>query len=55
MSGEGYWLFEEVAEFFGAVGVAELAQCLGFDLADALAGYAEVFADFFEGAAASVF
>ena len=35
--------------------MAELAQCLGFDLADALTGYAEVFADFFECAAASVF
>ena len=39
-------LFQVVAEFAGAGGVAEFADGFGLDLADALAGYAEFAADF---------
>jgi hypothetical protein len=38
-----------LAEGVGDVGVAELAEGAGFDLADALAGEAEALADLFEG------
>jgi len=47
-------LLQIVAELFGAGGVAELAQRLGLDLADALSGDVELAADLFEGAAAAV-
>ena len=47
-------LFDVVAEAGGAGGVAELAQGLGFNLADALAGDIEFFADLFKRAAAAV-
>src|SRR6185312_11912017 len=40
---------EERAQLFGAAGVAQLAQRLGLDLADALAGDVELLADFLEG------
>src|SRR5665213_2780453 len=39
---------EERAQVAGAFGGAELAQGLGFDLADAFAGYVELLADFLE-------
>ena len=35
--------------------MAQLAQGLGFDLADALAGYLEALADFFQGVLGAVF
>ena len=47
-------LFQVVAEFAGAGGVAEFADGFGLDLADALAGYAEFAADFLQGAGAAV-
>jgi len=39
---------EVLAERFGAGGDAQLAECLDLDLADALAGEAEVLADLVE-------
>ena len=47
-------MFEKRAELVGALGVAQLAQRLGFDLADALARDGELLADFFERVLASV-
>src|SRR4051794_27827101 len=41
-------VFDERLEALGAGGVAQLAQGLGFDLADALAGDLEVLADLLE-------
>src|ERR1700722_14654572 len=35
--------------------MAQLAQCFGFDLADAFAGYGEALADFFQSVLAAVF
>ena len=37
---------QEIPQLFAATGVAELAQGLGFDLADALTGDVEFLADF---------
>ena len=37
---------QEIAQLLAAAGVAELAQGLGFDLADALTGDVEFLADF---------
>ena len=50
-SGAGYFYLriksiQEIAQFLAAAGVAELAQGLGFDLADALTGDVEFLADF---------
>src|SRR6185369_12998790 len=39
---------DEAAQLVAAAGVLELAQRLGFDLADALAGHVELLADFFQ-------
>ena len=39
----------EAAQVIGAGRVAQFAQGLGFDLADALTGYVELFADFLKG------
>ena len=39
---------EEAPEFAAAAGVFQLAQGLGLDLTDALAGYRELLADLFE-------
>ena len=39
---------EEAAQLFAAAGVAQFAQGLGFDLADAFAGDVELLADFFQ-------
>ena len=47
-------LFEEVLELFAAGGVAELAQGLGFDLADALPGNVELPAHLLQGAGLAV-
>src|SRR3990172_12174193 len=47
--------FQECPELAAAGGVAQLAQCFRFDLADALAGYREALADLFERALAAVF
>jgi hypothetical protein len=44
----GLFDVEERAQLFGAARVTQLAQGLGFDLADALAGDVELLADFFE-------
>src|SRR4051812_7692621 len=46
--------FEEALEFDAAGWMAELAQGLGFDLANALAGNIVLFADFLEGAGKAV-
>src|SRR5215203_3449708 len=46
--------FEEALELTDARGMAHLAQGLGLDLPDALAGDFELAADFFEGAAVAV-
>jgi hypothetical protein len=43
-------LLHELDEFLAALGVAELVERLGLDLADAFAGDVEDGADFFEGA-----
>ena len=45
---------QKVLQLFGAAGVAELAQGLGFDLADALTGDVEFLAHLFQGAGAAV-
>src|SRR5690606_6475424 len=45
---------EVVAELLAAVGVAELGQGLGLDLADALPGHPELLADLLEGAGLAV-
>src|SRR5690606_733588 len=42
-------LVEEGAQMLASCRVAQLAQCLGFDLADTLAGDIELLADFLEG------
>src|SRR5688500_18522749 len=47
-------LLQVVLELLGAAGVAELAQGFRLDLADALAGDAELVADLFEGTLAAV-
>lgn len=47
-------LLDVFAQALVAVGVPQFAQSLGFDLADAFAGDAELLADLFEGAAAAV-
>ena len=47
--------FDEGLELAAALRVAQLAQGLGFDLADALAGDLEALADFFEGVLGAVF
>jgi len=47
--------FEAGAELTAAAGSAELFEGFGFDLADALAGDAEVSADLFEGLLTAVF
>ncbi len=39
---------QEAPEFAGAARVLELAQRLGFDLADTLAGHRELLADLFQ-------
>src|SRR5690606_23158495 len=41
-------VFQEAPKLLGAARMAELAQGLGFDLADALAGDVELLADFFQ-------
>src|SRR5215216_1987500 len=41
-------LVEEAAQHAAAARVLELAQCLGLDLADTLAGHRELLADFFQ-------
>ncbi len=41
--------FEEGLQLVRAAGVAQLAQGLGLDLADAFAGHVELLADFFQG------
>src|ERR1051325_1774557 len=46
--------FEEAPELLGARGMAELAQRLGLDLPDALAGDREVLADLLQGVLAAV-
>ena len=45
---------QEVSQFFGAAGVAELSEGLSLDLADAFAGDAELLAHLFEGAGTAV-
>ena len=45
---------QEVLELLAAAGVTELAQRLGFDLADALARDVELLADLFERAGTAV-
>ena len=45
---------QEIPQFLAAAGVAELAQGLGFDLADALARDVELLADLFERAGTAV-
>ena len=40
-----YLSIQEIAQLFAAAGVAELAQGLGFDLADAFTGDVELLAD----------
>ena len=47
--GEACLLVEKAAEVIGASRVAQLAQGLGFDLADTLAGHIKLLADFLEG------
>jgi len=47
--------FDEGAEFAASGGVAEFAEGFGFDLADALAGYLEALAYFFQGVFGAVF
>ena len=42
-------LINKAAQMIRASRVTQLAQCLGFDLANTLSGYVELFADFFEG------
>src|SRR5688572_18181061 len=49
-SGFEFFGFEEALQLADAGGVAHFAEGLGFDLADALAGDLELFADFFERA-----
>jgi hypothetical protein len=43
-----------VAELLAAGGVAQLGEGLGLDLADALAGHAELAADLLQGAGVAV-
>ena len=45
---------EESAQAMAAAGVAQLAQRLGFDLADAFASDSEMLSDLFEGVLAAV-
>ena len=45
---------QEIPQFLAAAGVAELAQGLGFDLADAFTGDVELLADLLQRAGASV-
>ena len=47
-------LVQEVLELLAAAGVTELAQRLGFDLADALTRDVELLADLFERAGTAV-
>ena len=42
----GRLLVEEAAQVIGAGGVAQFAQCLGFDLTNPLAGHIELLTDF---------
>src|SRR5690242_18235577 len=46
--------FEEAVELADAGGVTHFAEGFGFDLADAFAGDAKLFTDFFEGARVAV-
>ena len=39
---------DKAAQMIRAAGVAQFAQCLGFDLSNTLAGDIELFADFFQ-------
>ena len=45
---------KEAAKFADACGVAQLAQCFGLDLANALAGDLELFTYFFQRAASAI-
>ena len=49
-----YPSIQEIAQLFAAAGVAELAQRLGFDLADTLTGDIELLADLLQRAGAAV-
>src|SRR5580698_661702 len=49
-----FYAVDEGLELAAAAGVTELAEGLGFDLADALAGDLEGLADLFEGVFAAV-
>src|SRR5687768_8181417 len=51
---DGTYLVEEVLEPLGVFGMAELAQGLGFDLANALTGHPELATDLLECPAAAV-
>src|SRR5713226_267093 len=50
----GAQLLQVVPQLLGARGMAELAQGLDLDLADALAGHAKALADLFQGALVTV-
>ena len=45
---------QEIPQFLAAAGVAELAQGLGFDLADAFTGDVELLADLLQRAGAAI-
>ena len=45
----GRLLVEEAAQVIGAGGVAQFAQCLGFDLTNPLARHVKLLADLFQG------
>src|SRR5208283_1272560 len=47
-------VFQECPQAMAAAGVAQFAQRLGLDLADALARHGKVLSDFLEGVLASV-
>src|SRR5215472_14031924 len=47
-------LIQVILQLAAAAGVTQLAQSLGFDLTNTLAGHMELFADFFQRAATAI-